>query len=464
MNLGLGLGLPVRRGRRGASQVSNDPFLPGEINDLPGEFIEPPIVVSVDDGIQFKGKKASGASGKFIYDIGVAAAGITYTMRYDPDWSLLTNQGVTAMVGFGLRSGNDFHLAGLKGNGSSGVNAYEIFGTDKWNKTSGFSEVGGGAALGTKDGPNWVRFEVSADATTYTLSTSNDGVTWVEELTAVTPSPFSLLTSPPVFGIAVFLEAADAGSFTVDITLWQTSATAVEENQWTPDALPSLTLWLKGDTLSGADGSNVSLWSDASGNGVDATASVNFPTLQTAELNSLNVVLSTNPPASRMFFPDGATWIDGSPSATVMFVVKCNGSNGPVMSANPGGWNDHYPHTDNNIYDGFAATARKTVGDPGDMTQWHIGCMRSATNDWKYFFNATEFFSTGTNTVGFGGETLFSNEGGDCFNGLCAEVVLFVEALSVDNRQKVEGYLAWKWGIESVLPVGHPYKDAAPTA
>jgi hypothetical protein len=194
MNLGLGLGLPVRRGRRGASQVSNDPFLPGEINDLPGEFIEPPIVVSVDDGIQFKGKKASGASGKFIYDIGVAAAGITYTMRYDPDWSLLTNQGVTAMVGFGLRSGNDFHLAGLKGNGSSGVNAYEIFGTNKWNKTSGFSEVDGGAALGTKDGPNWVRFEVSADATTYTLSASNDGVTWVEELTAVMPSPFSLLT------------------------------------------------------------------------------------------------------------------------------------------------------------------------------------------------------------------------------------------------------------------------------
>lgn len=30
-------------------------------------------------------------------------------------------------------------------------------------------------------------------------------------------------------------------------------------------------------------------------------------------------------------------------------------------------------------------------------------------------------------------------------------------------RQKMEGYLAWKWGLESTLPGGHPYKDAAPT-
>jgi len=30
------------------------------------------------------------------------------------------------------------------------------------------------------------------------------------------------------------------------------------------------------------------------------------------------------------------------------------------------------------------------------------------------------------------------------------------------NRQKLEGYLAWKWGLEGNLPVGHPYKGAAP--
>ncbi len=231
MNLGLGLGMPLRYGRRGGSLVSYDPFLPGEINDPPGEFIEPPIVVSIDDGIQFKGKKASGASGKFIYDIGVAAASTVYTMLYDPDFTQLNNQGRTAMVGFGLRTGNDFHLVGLKGDGAglTGLLAYEVYGANKWNKTSGFTEVNGGAALGNQAGPIWVQLEVSSDGATYTLRSSLDGVTWTDEITDATASPFALLTSQPVFGIAVVLEAADAGPFTVDITLWQTSAAAGAE-------------------------------------------------------------------------------------------------------------------------------------------------------------------------------------------------------------------------------------------
>jgi hypothetical protein len=30
------------------------------------------------------------------------------------------------------------------------------------------------------------------------------------------------------------------------------------------------------------------------------------------------------------------------------------------------------------------------------------------------------------------------------------------------NRQKLEGYLAWKWGLQGNLPAGHPYKATAP--
>jgi hypothetical protein len=33
-----------------------------------------------------------------------------------------------------------------------------------------------------------------------------------------------------------------------------------------------------------------------------------------------------------------------------------------------------------------------------------------------------------------------------------------------ETRQKVEGYLCWKFGIQDTLPGGHPYKDAPPTA
>lgn len=44
-----------------------------------------------------------------------------------------------------------------------------------------------------------------------------------------------------------------------------------------------------------------------------------------------------------------------------------------------------------------------------------------------------------------------------------AEMVLCHEAITDAERQKLEGYLAWQWGMVSTLPVDHPYKSAAPT-
>lgn len=46
--------------------------------------------------------------------------------------------------------------------------------------------------------------------------------------------------------------------------------------------------------------------------------------------------------------------------------------------------------------------------------------------------------------------------------GDIGEIIIFSSALSDTNLQKIEGYLAWKWGLQSSLPVGHPYKSAAP--
>lgn len=59
---------------------------------------------------------------------------------------------------------------------------------------------------------------------------------------------------------------------------------------------------------------------------------------------------------------------------------------------------------------------------------------------------------------------LFSNRTEIAFPvGAMAEV-LCVNSVQVDARQKVEGCLAWKWGIQSKLPIDHPYKNSPPTA
>ena len=43
-----------------------------------------------------------------------------------------------------------------------------------------------------------------------------------------------------------------------------------------------------------------------------------------------------------------------------------------------------------------------------------------------------------------------------------AEIVLYNVVLTTTQIQLIEGYLAWKWGLQANLPSGHPYKSASP--
>jgi hypothetical protein len=46
-----------------------------------------------------------------------------------------------------------------------------------------------------------------------------------------------------------------------------------------------------------------------------------------------------------------------------------------------------------------------------------------------------------------------------------AEIIIVTGAdATAANREKIEGYLAWKYGVESNLPSGHAYANSAPTA
>jgi hypothetical protein len=46
--------------------------------------------------------------------------------------------------------------------------------------------------------------------------------------------------------------------------------------------------------------------------------------------------------------------------------------------------------------------------------------------------------------------------------GNIAEIVIFNQAIPQSERQRVEGYLAWKWGLVNNLPAAHPYKKISP--
>lgn len=56
-----------------------------------------------------------------------------------------------------------------------------------------------------------------------------------------------------------------------------------------------------------------------------------------------------------------------------------------------------------------------------------------------------------------------TNGGGtETHRGTYGELLWFDSVLSTENVERIEGYLAWQWGLVSNLPGGHPYKNNPP--
>jgi hypothetical protein len=62
----------------------------------------------------------------------------------------------------------------------------------------------------------------------------------------------------------------------------------------------------------------------------------------------------------------------------------------------------------------------------------------------------------------WGGAALGRFGMGDFYGGTIYEVLIYNTSLPVDKRQKLEGYLANKWGTTGSLPAGHPFKINSP--
>ncbi|PXA04418.1 hypothetical protein DDZ13_07760 [Coraliomargarita sinensis] len=113
---------------------------------------------------------------------------------------------------------------------------------------------------------------------------------------------------------------------------------------------------------------------------------------------------------------------------------------------------------------GTAVSLRNYVPNTSGVTTL-LGAYDSTTEDikqlWVNGVNEAEGVSAGVTTttsgvmIGAGGTT-------DDFDGAVAEFITIGSTVSAETRQKIEGYLAHKWGFAASLPAGHPYKDAAP--
>lgn len=245
--------------------------------------------------------------------------------------------------------------------------------------------------------------------------------------------------------------------------------------QWTP-ALISTALWLDAadastvTTVSGA----VSQWNDKSGNGRHATQATagKQPLLAVSGLNSKNVidcdgaddelslanVLSLTSVNQSLFL---VAKRDNAAGRTEMAFSIGNTSTGDGIADIPRWTNDI-------MYSQVGYVANRPTPTSVITDQPYIAAITGGTIQLSYT-NGT-LIGTGSSqstspfyvTSGFVGSGSAVSPSVRFFDGKIAEIVLLPSVADTTTRQKLEGYLAHKWGLTANLPSNHPYKVNPP--
>ena len=252
---------------------------------------------------------------------------------------------------------------------------------------------------------------------------------------------------------------------------------------WTPAEL-NLDFW--GDTLDTSptnivqSGGLVSQWSDKSGNGNHATQSSG--SLQPAfnsdrlEFNGTGKIFQiTNDPFKNMQNPCIVLlgrW-DGSATWSNTFVS--------YLGEGSIGWQVRQKSSDirNFCFTLRSGTTQSDAAIVSTNTGFFIGsAYRRDTTTRIIKHNGTQgYIANGdTGTVSYADGTLLGGRSaiGGRYNGNgftdpnanlngSIKAMIVLDNASDADVEKLEGYLAWRYGDEGLLPAGHPYKNAAPT-
>lgn len=121
----------------------------------------------------------------------------------------------------------------------------------------------------------------------------------------------------------------------------------------------------------------------------------------------------------------------------------------------PLSWN----HGDGNSDHGDVASGAGQV-----ITSWQRSSGTDYSDDAVYLFGnvSARTASSGlTNSPNLSGNTTLAPPGVLTYAGTITELII-AESDSDDTRQRLEGYLAWKFGKAGELPASHPYKNEPP--
>lgn len=238
---------------------------------------------------------------------------------------------------------------------------------------------------------------------------------------------------------------------------------------WTPLEITT-DLWLDSSDLSTItidDSNRVGQWNDKSGNNhhLIQSTNANKPILTGGEIifDGINDFLQT----SSNFF------LTGNPEFYAFFVYKKT----TITKGGLFGWGvnntlNAFAFFDNNTVMVFAYGNSNnfnvsTIANNTITTGCYIKTPGSINTTSAAYKNGTLWGTTGhsTNTPNITASPLYLGNAmpfGNYLEGVVYEFIVTRDRFNEKERQRMEGYLAHRWGTSSSLPNGHPYKDNVP--
>ena len=244
---------------------------------------------------------------------------------------------------------------------------------------------------------------------------------------------------------------------------------------WLPTELSGLVLWLDAAdadtiTLDGSD--NVEQWADKSGSGNNTVGVLeNRPVVETV---SDKEYIRFSTAGSLSVTPSRFLW-DGDAVSTFI-VLRLYGYDNTKVAYCIG---ENIDGTRNAAALRLETSTATWIRTWGGAVSWGgvpvdssliIFNAYEGDQDWVLYRDGALISVSqntfGTNIMQWAPSNLISIgnnwQGTNNLNGSIGEFLIYGGTISESNRQKVEGYLAHKWGLTANLPSAHPYKTEAP--
>ena len=230
-----------------------------------------------------------------------------------------------------------------------------------------------------------------------------------------------------------------------------------------PTSISNCSMWLDGTDPAGtgtppSNGATVSTWIDKSGSGINLTA-VGTPTYTSANSS---------------VYLDGSSYLQNTNfnfTNYTLFIVSNQASYiGPLYTNNTttAGYSGFFPIYYGSYYLVQSDSSWLSAGSPflKDITYLYSIQYDSLNNINVWSTGSISPVITGTAGTITRNKFLLGKRSAAQFTenmtGNIFEIIQYNSDLGQTARQQVEGYLAWKWGLQANLPANHPYKSSTP--